>query len=312
MGAPMTAPMTYAAPPSPRMPQQQLAIVEQPMNYGAMTQMTYAAPPSVPQQQMVYAAPPGVPQQQMVYAAAPQQQMVYASAPQQQLAVRTNPNNLFQGGNIVSEGPVPRQQLIQEGRLFEGEPEKAPVVIRGQMYDVQALMLQLSQQVPQQQMVQEVFVEPQGVMAAPPMTYAQVPAVQVFEDQVQYAAPPQIVIQEPLANGFGQPQVQYAALPAGSVMVEEVLTAQPVQEQGVAYGQPEVYAQPMMQQPLVEYGQPVQQGAVLSGRKGTITNALFDLLDVNADGKISKSEFRRGLKGELIQVGQVANLPVAR
>merc|ERR1712232_1435408 len=37
-------------------------------------------------------------------------------------------------------------------------------------------------------------------------------------------------------------------------------------------------------------------GAVPIARKGTITDALFTQLDVNNDGVISRSEFRRGLK----------------
>lgn len=50
--------------------------------------------------------------------------------------------------------------------------------------------------------------------------------------------------------------------------------------------------------PGVAYG-----GAVPVARKGTITDALFTQLDVNNDGVISRSEFRRGLKGEIIIPG---------
>merc|ERR1712071_376626 len=42
-----------------------------------------------------------------------------------------------------------------------------------------------------------------------------------------------------------------------------------------------------------------------SGRKGTITDALFSKIDVNNDGVISRSEFRRGLKGEIILPGGI-------
>lgn len=290
MAAPMAAPMTYAAPP----------------------QMTYAALPGAQQQQFARVEQPQIVMEQP--------QMVYAAAPQQQLAVRTNPNNLFQNGQIVSEQPVSRGVLIQQGRLFEGDPEKPPVIIPGQMIDIQQLMLQ------QPQVVME---QPQFVMAAPPpMTYAQVPAVTVLEEQVQYAAAPlarRSVVQEPLAmNGFG-PQLQYAAQPAGSVMVEQLLMAQPadgvITQPGsvmvVEYAQPEMPAtktgtmvmMPPEQDHMVAARRP---SAAVPARKGTITNALFDLVDSNQDGKITRSEFRRGLKGEIIQVGQVANLSVRR
>jgi hypothetical protein len=42
---------------------------------------------------------------------------------------------------------------------------------------------------------------------------------------------------------------------------------------------------------------------IAASRKGTITDALFQQLDVNNDGVISRSEFRRGLKGEIIVPG---------
>lgn len=257
----------------------------------------------------------------MVFAAP--QQIMLEQPPMSQLAVRTSPSNLFQGGQIISEGPVPREELIRQGRLFEGEPEKPLVIIPGQMIDIQQLILQ------QPQLVQQVVGE-----QVLPMTYAQVPAVTVMGERLQCAAlqPTTSLVQEPLAfNGPGPqvwgPQVQYAAQPAGSVMVEEVLTAQPLMQQQVLYTQEQPgsavvmeYAQPEMTKTGTMVMMPPDQAhmvstrpsASLAGRKGTITNALFDLLDSNADGKISKSEFRRGLKGEIIQVGQVANLPVRR
>merc|ERR1719223_1007548 len=106
----------------------------------------------------------------MVYAAAPQQQMVYATSPQQQMAVRAAPGNLLQGGQIVSERPVSKEELVQAGRLFESEPETAPVVIPAQMIQIQQ---------PQQEVIME-----QQVYAAPPqMTYAAAP-------QMTYAAAP--------------------------------------------------------------------------------------------------------------------------
>lgn len=335
-GMPQPAQMTYAASPGavfsapPQQQQQQLAIFEQP--------------------QMVYAVAPKAPQ--------PQMQM-------QQLSVRANPNNLFEGCRLRSEGPIAREELIRQQRLFEGDMESPPMLFPGQFIDLALLQAQ------QPQMLRELIVE-QPVYAAPPQMYAEVPAVTVVEEfmvngqptiqyaieepTVQYAGRPSVqyagapagsVLVEEVMYG-GQPTVQYAAAPAGSVVVDQVLMAQPVPRgrssvqyavapagsvmvEEVLMAQPapgsEVIVDPwgapdlsqgvnrpgtmvMMapQQGHMVTATPAQQ-TVLSGRKGTITNALFDMMDSNADGKISRSEFRRGLKGEIIQVGQ-AGMPM--
>merc|ERR1740130_686459 len=107
------------------------------------------------------------------------------------------------------EQQVTQQELVQAGRLFESEPETAPVVIPAQMIQIQ-------------QPQQEVFMEQQVTYAAPPqMTYAAAP-------QMTYAAPPtmQYAMEAPMTYAAA-PQMQYAQMPAGSVMVEDVLMAQP-------------------------------------------------------------------------------------
>lgn len=161
--------------------------------------MTYAAAPMMQEPMMME-------QPQMMTYAAPPQQMVYAAAPQQQVAVRSSPQNLLQGGQIVSERPVSKQELVQAGRLFESEPEKPPVIIPAQMIQIQ------------QQPMQEMYMEQPVTYAAPPMTYAAAP-------QMTYAAAPTMMMEQPMT--YAAPPMTYAAAPAGSVMVEEVLMAQP-------------------------------------------------------------------------------------
>lgn len=305
----MTAPVTYAAPPA--------------MTYaappGVQMVKTYSAPPGaavfqeqqmvvMEQPQMVYAVSPQqqqqvvmVPQQQQVVMAPQQQQVVMA--PQQQLAImpgqRANPNNLFQNGQIVAEGPVSREELMdaRPQRLFEGMPEKAPVIFPGQMIHLQFFY--------QPQMVEEVFMEqPEGVMANPPGTeFAAAPSETTYEAPpgTMFSGPPGTELQEPMAavRVVEEPEVIYTMGDGSTVEVE---------------------VEPDMMEPIhgprpgtVVFMQPdEQQGHVIAPqqrKQGTITNALFDMLDSNADGKISRSEFRRGLKGEVIQVGQNLELP---
>lgn len=165
----------------------------------------------------------------------------------------------------------------------------------------------------------------------PPMTYALEPSqpaprprtIVVEQAQgpgqqpVQYEVEPEVpqvrgrksvVVEQPMAPG----NFQVEAAPTAILEPQEAPRAVLV-EQPVVAAPPPQQAVPQQPGPIRQASAPVQSArisvqqrpsiAVSGGKRGTITDALFSLLDTNQDGLISRSEFRRGLKGELIQVG---------
>jgi len=139
----------------------------------------------------------------------------------------------------------------------------------------------------------------QAVPTAPPQfaeLVVEVPQALVQEVPVAYPQLQETVAIQQAPPPIAQMQMQ---------RVEKVVEVEPV-----------MVAQLATPRSTVVVGRPsavaAQRGTVVGARKQTITSALFDLLDSNGDGGVSRSEFRRGLRGELIQVGQVANLPIRR
>jgi hypothetical protein len=205
--------------------------------------VTYAAPPTTS-----FAAP-------MVYAGAPAvvEEIV---VPQ---TVARMPGNLLAGGAIISERPVSKEELLSAGRLIEGQPEKPPVVIPGQMIQIQ------------QPVVEQVVMEPAVTYAAPPpvTTYAAPQVVEYVQGGsafVETVAQPQVVEYVQGGSAFvetvAQPQVvEYVQ--GGSAFVETVQPGSAVMEpvaMTYAAAPTTTYAAPAVTYaaaPTTTYGAPV-------------------------------------------------------
>merc|ERR1711957_1058944 len=107
--------------------------------------------------------------------------------------------------------------------------------------------------------------------------------------QYSYAAPPQRALQVMTTQGATMMTMQ------GGYAAEQVTYGAPVATQQVTYGAPMTMQAPqMMMEPVV--------GTMMApGVQVVQTGQLFDMVDRNHDGQITRSEFQAATVGGLIQ-----------